>query len=85
MNKVEYFPLESVEENINTAKNILLRAMFKNKAIDEKTYIEWSRNYAIIIKKPTFFNKFWGKIFDDSDDLNIIVVKNMSLTEEEEI
>jgi len=66
----------SLTEEGNNFKEVFLEKMQKQGIISEEQHDEMNK-YCFVIAEKTFFGKIWDKILwkDDSDAVNIIVVK----------
>jgi len=74
--------LENVMQNI---KQQLLIHMAAKGVITPEVHEDWSMNTAVLLKKPSFFAKAWGKYGwnDEKDRLNIIIVRQETMTKKE--
>lgn len=81
--KLYSFTTEALEEQTGVIKNLLLNFMVEKRIISEKVYNDFENNYAIIVKKPTFFGSMWKKILNKPDAESYILVKQQSLKQME--
>lgn len=77
--KLYSFTTEALEEQTMVIKNLLMNFMLSEKMIDEKLHADLQNNYAIIIRKPTFFGRIWKRFLTDPDAESYIIVKQQSL------
>jgi len=78
--KLYSFTTEALEQQTRVIKNLLLNFMLSKEMIDEKLYNDLENNYAIIIRKPTFFGNIWKRILVRADHVHYIIVKQQNLT-----
>lgn len=71
------FVTEELEEQATVIKNMVLQFLYDRGTIDKTICEDLSLNYAIIIKKPSFFTKLWKKKTEDT--LQYILVKQCSI------
>lgn len=71
---------EDYEREINVGRMIILNELYKQDIIEEDVYKDYTNNYAIIIKKSTFFSSFWKKFYNDGKE-RYILVKQQTLVE----
>ena len=79
--KLYSFTTEALEEQIGATNNLLLNFMVSKRMISQKIYNDLKENYAIIVKKPTFFGRIWEKVLSKPDAESYIIVKQQSLTQ----
>ena len=74
--------LEAVMQNV---KHSIVAHMVNNDIITKEVYEDWSLNYAILLKKPSFFAQAWSKFGwkDHKDALSIIIVKQSTMIKPE--
>ena len=65
---------EMLEREITAGKNLILDQLYKDDIITARDYKNYSMNYCIIIRKPSFFSHLWKK----SNDIRYTVVKQLS-------
>lgn len=77
---------EELEATMNQVMGVTLHFLYKNKYIDESTYLDLNTNYAIILRRPTFFSKAWDMLKGKKETPHIIIVKqqNLETTEDDE-
>jgi hypothetical protein len=68
---------EELEEQATEIKNMVLQFLYDRGIIDKPICEDLALNYAIIIKKPSFFTKLWKKKTEDK--LQFIIVKQCSI------
>jgi hypothetical protein len=75
------FTREDIEDNAQAVKHVLLDILRKNGDITVEAWEEYSRNYAILCRKPTFFSSFWKKFAskEQENSLQYIVVKQVNM------
>ena len=83
--KLYSFTTEALEQQTGVIKNLLLNFMIVKKMISRETYIDLEDNYAIIVRKPTFFGSIWKKFLMKPDQESYIIVKQQSLKQMERI
>lgn len=64
---------EYIENNINEALKVYLNYLIDYEYISLEDYKFLMKNTAIIIKKPSFFNKIWEKITNIKCNLFLVV------------
>jgi hypothetical protein len=74
---------EQYEKEINVGRLIILRELYNKEIITEDVYNDYTLNYAIIIKKASFFSSFWKKFYNDSKE-RYILVKQQTLVEHDD-
>ncbi len=75
---------EQLEEQVNIVKTDLLIRLYNKGLIDEKAFNIYMKNYAYIIRKPSFFGKIWLDIFNSKDTNRYILIKQVSFKEPKE-
>lgn len=85
LEKFKLLPSE-LEEEATKIKNLIIFHLYKQGYIDEKDYNDLSLNYAILVRKPSFFSSLWKCLLKSKkeDELKYILVKQISLREPEE-
>ena len=76
---------EELESNLQIAKSILIEHLYNNGKIDEETYEDYARNYALLMRRPSFFSGFWSSLAGKKhgeDHIRFVLVKQESITEE---
>ena len=81
--KLYSFTIEALEQQIGVIKNLLLNFMVEKEMITEEVYNDLEINYAIIVKKPTFFGNIWKKLLMKPDQESYIMIKQQSLNQME--
>lgn len=81
--KLYSFTTEALEQQTGVIKNLLLNFMVYKGMISQDVYDDLEDNYAIIVKKPTFFGSIWNKWLMRADRESYIIVKQQSLTQME--
>jgi uncharacterized protein YfkK (UPF0435 family) len=71
---------EELEEEVNKAKSVILTHLLNNKQISSQVYNDMTRNYGIIIKKPSFFGSWW-KSKKRKNVKQYVLVKQVSIPE----
>ena len=66
--------LESTAQDI---KSVILNAMKVSKLITEEEEMDWSENYAIMVRKTSFWKKYIKKVKDEDDRTEWNVVKKV--------
>ena len=74
---------EQYEKEINVGRLIILGELYNKGIIEEDVYKEYAHDYCIVIRKPSFFSRFWKTFYKD-DKERYILVKQMSLIEHDE-
>jgi hypothetical protein len=76
---------DDMEENLQIGKAVLLSGLFEEKHISKEVYLDYMKNYALIVKKPSFFNKLWEKLTrkGEKEGHRIILVKQFSLKDDQ--
>jgi hypothetical protein len=74
---------EELETEITKIKNILLEYLYNKKLISHEVYSDMTKNYGFIIKKPSFFSRWW-KSKKNINQLQYVLVKQVSITEPNE-
>ncbi len=78
----QYFNLmtEELEEEVNKVKIVILNHLLRNDLISKTVYNDMTRNYGIIIKKPSFFSSWWKS--NKRKNVNeYVLVKQVSIFE----
>lgn len=70
---------DEFEEEVNKAKIVTLALLVNEGVITEEQFQEYNNNYAIILKKPSFFSKIWNKATKKEEYRQFIMVKQMNL------
>lgn len=83
--KLYSFTTEVLEQQTEVIKNVLLGFMVAKGMITEEVYNDLGNNYAIVIKKPTFFGSIWRKFLKEPDTESYILVKQQTLEQMETI
>jgi len=65
---------DELEVEVNSAKNLILSILFNDNVITAEQYKHYRVNYAIIIKKPSFFSRLWKKV-RNADDKQYVIVR----------
>jgi len=78
------FTLEEYEQEINTGKQLILNKLFKDGILSAADYENYSLNYAIIIKRPSFFSQLWKQIYKKDKKQYLIVKQDSLLFHDEE-
>jgi uncharacterized protein YacL len=81
--KLYSFTSEALEQQTGVIKNLLLNFMVLKGMITQEVYDNLEKNYAIIVKKPTFFGIIWKKFLNKPDAESYIIVKQQSLSQME--
>ena len=81
--KLYSFTSEALEQQTGVIKNLLLSFMVSKRMINQEVYNDLEENYAIIVKKPTFFGTIWKKFLKEPNAESYIIVKQQSLTQME--
>lgn len=78
------FTVETLEDQATTIKNIVIEVMFSKGMINQEDYHELLNNYAVIVKKPSFFGNIWNEFLKKTGDkVSYILVKQQSLVPDE--
>lgn len=85
MDYVYTYSHDHMEENMQIGKAVLLAGLHKEGHITNEVYLDYMKNYALIIKKPSFFNKVWEKLTrkGKEEGERIILVKQFSLSDDQ--
>jgi len=81
---VYYADNDDFEYAANCGMNVLLKELYNAGVITEEQFQDYSVNYAVVLKKPGFFNKWWNKIKGFKDTGYYILVKQFSLVDDNE-
>ena len=73
-----------LEDQMNIGKFLVLNFLLAEGVIKEEVYKKVVANYAIIIQKPSFFNKIWRKVLKDADHPRFILVEQKSFQFEQD-
>ena len=71
------------EETVNKGRLVILSHLVNEDVITQEEFEEYAYNYAIIVKKPSFFNSIWEKIYK-KDQSYFILVKQKSLIDHDD-
>jgi hypothetical protein len=74
---------EQYEKEVNVGRFIILRELYDKGIIELDVYEDYINNYAIIIKKASFFSSFWEKFYSDNKE-RYILVKQQTLVEHDD-
>ncbi len=73
---------EHLEEEVTGVKDIVIHYLYKNGHITAEVYKDMRLNHAVIIRKPSFFSKWWKSIINKTDNVpQYVLVKQVSLIE----
>jgi len=79
MNRVYYeLETEELETEVTKVKNIIIEYLFNKKLISHEVYLDITKNYGIVIKKPSFFSQWW-KSKKEINQLQYIIIKQVSI------
>jgi hypothetical protein len=83
----EYYVWEgqSIEYNLQITKEVLLTNLFNNGHISKEVYDDYMLNYALQVKRPSFWNKFWKRLKGFEDDKPIVVLVKQCTLERDEV
>ena len=71
--------VDMLESQVTIGKNIILDRLYKDGVITAEEYKHYSMNYAIVLRKPSFFSMLWKK--DQSPSYTL--VRQLSWNDEE--
>jgi hypothetical protein len=69
---------EELEECLQRAKSVLIKHLYKKEVLTEEQYKSYMNEYALIVKKPSFFKRLVSKISPDkeeAEEYQIVLVK----------
>ena len=75
-----------LENNTPQIKTVILQGMYNNGDISEEVYEKYQMNYAVIVKKPSFFSKAMEKMLgkEDANKQRFFFVEQKSFTWDKE-
>ena len=80
-----YYNLTTTELEVeaNKVKELIIDHLYKNGHITAKVHEDMKLNHAIIIRKPSFFSKWW-KTKKVKDVTQYVIVKQITIVESNE-
>ena len=69
---------EDHERELNIGRRLILAELYNSGCIKRDVLDDYTHNYAIISKKPSFFSQFWKKFYKKDED-HYILIKQKSL------
>jgi hypothetical protein len=75
---------EELEDIMNQTIGVYLKFLLDNEYITTDQYNDLVINYAVILKRPSFFSKAWQILKGKSERPHIIIVKQQNLQSDED-
>jgi hypothetical protein len=75
---------EEMESNLQIAKHTLIQNLYDRGKIDKETYTDYTNNYALLMRRPSFFSSFWSTLAgkkQGEDNMRFILVRQESIDE----
>ncbi len=67
-------PIEALEENLQRGKEVLLDNLLRSNLISKQVHEMYVNEYALIVKKPSFFKRLKG----DKEEYHLYLVKKQN-------
>ena len=75
------FSTEEIQRHVTSVKFLILDKLVRDGKITTEDYEHYSKNFAVIIAKPTLFSKIWKKLMKEPETDYFILVEQHSLKE----
>jgi len=69
---------EGLMMELNRGKDMILRQLVSDGVISKEDSIKFSKEYSIIVLKPSIISSLWAKILKKPDEYRYVMCKNLS-------
>jgi len=78
--------LPDLEGEATKVKNLIINHLHNSNHINQEVYDDFILNYAVLVRRPSFFNRMWKKIMKvkEEENLQYVLVKQVSMSIPEE-